>query len=174
MAKNYSKACGCLCEEGIERPWYACVTHALVPDAPQPQPTTTSSSRPFWLYVLQLQDGKYYVGMTNRKSPNDRIKQHGGARGARWTHKHKPLGVLEVRSLGDVTKQQAEYAEHQLTLELINTYGHHSVRGGALTYSGDYTKFLNHYFRDYEWGNLFGAILTICALLLAVLFFALH
>jgi hypothetical protein len=49
-----------------------------------------------YIYTLQLEEGKYYVGKTS--NPNFRIEHHFQCGGALWTEKYKPLNVLEIIS----------------------------------------------------------------------------
>ena len=77
------------------------------------------------LYVLQLQNGKYYVGKS--ANPAARYKQHKDGNGAAWTQKHKPVKFLETRSLN------SEHDENNLTKDLMKTHGVNNVRGGSYT-----------------------------------------
>lgn len=95
-----------------------------------------------WLYALRLEGNKYYVGITARKNPYGRIMQHGGKfMSAKWTEKHKPLEVLEIRDLGQISKYDAERFEQKMTKAYMKVYGYKNVRGGLLTYSGRLYKF---------------------------------
>jgi predicted GIY-YIG superfamily endonuclease len=75
------------------------------------------------LYVLQLEDGKYYVGKSNNV-PN-RYKQHKDGNGSAWTKKYRPIKILEVRTLKD------EFDETNTTKLYMKKYGVNNVRGGA-------------------------------------------
>lgn len=75
------------------------------------------------LYVLQLEDGKYYVGKSNNV-PN-RYKQHKDGLGSAWTKKYRPVKILEVRSLKD------EHDENNTTKDYMKRFGIENVRGGA-------------------------------------------
>jgi predicted GIY-YIG superfamily endonuclease len=77
------------------------------------------------LYVLKLQDEKYYVGKTD--NPAQRYKQHCEGTGAAWTKKYAPVKFLETRSL------KGEHDETNLTKDLMKKYGIDNVRGGAYT-----------------------------------------
>lgn len=121
----------------------------------------------FWLYALKLEGDKYYVGMTSRKNPYDRIIQHGNHElsnySASWTKKYSPEQVLEIRDIGVVTKSQAKTLEHQLTLAYMKTYGYKKVRGGQITYPGNIWKIWDRYF----WGT--GLELLIASVLLILI-----
>ena len=77
------------------------------------------------LYVLQLENGKYYVGKT--KNVAERYKQHLAGTGSTWTRTFKPVKMLETRSLKN------EHDETNLTKDLMKKYGVDNVRGGAYT-----------------------------------------
>jgi hypothetical protein len=64
------------------------------------------------IYILQLENNKYYVGWTARRNG-----------GSEWTKKHKPVEVLKWIN---GTKQD----EDRITLELMEELGWYNVRGG--------------------------------------------
>lgn len=117
--------------------------------------------RHFWLYVLQLEAGKYYVGITAR-SPEKRIRQHGGRNGARWTMKYKPVAVLELHDLGRLPNFQAEAIEHQVFEDCSQRYGLRNVRGGRLVTTQPAFKVGALYF---TWAMVEGLVIAIIALL---------
>ena len=47
-----------------------------------------------YIYILQLEQGKYYVGKTN--NPLFRLEQHFNSNGSVWTTKYNPISVLEI------------------------------------------------------------------------------
>ena len=71
-------------------------------------------------YVLKLECGKYYVGITYNL--NIRFAQHKMGMGALWTRKYKPISV-EYVSFTD--------SECDLTLKYMKEYGWQNVRGAA-------------------------------------------
>lgn len=77
------------------------------------------------LYVLQLANGKYYVG----KSADviKRYDQHKNGTGSAWTKLHKPVRLLETRPL------TSAHDETNATKDLMKKYGIDNVRGGAYT-----------------------------------------
>lgn len=75
------------------------------------------------IYILQLQEGKYYVGQT--KNLEKRLKQHWNGQGSTWTQLYKPLTCLKVIT------QKSPYDEHNYTLEYMKEYGIDSVRGAS-------------------------------------------
>lgn len=75
-----------------------------------------------FIYILQLEKDKYYVGFTERKD-GERFKEHFTGNGSLWTKTYKPIQVIEWRkgTLED---------EDRVTLEMMNKYGWWNVRGG--------------------------------------------
>ena len=76
-----------------------------------------------YTYVLQLQEGKWYVGKTN--DPFNRLMQHVNENGSAWTRKYAPLQVHEVKP------HASRFDEDNKTLEYMETYGIDNVRGGC-------------------------------------------
>ena len=75
------------------------------------------------LYVLQLEDDKWYVGKTDDIAK--RYEQHKSGKGSEWTKLYKPVKVMEtfqVTSIHDETNK---------TKDLMKKYGIDNVRGGA-------------------------------------------
>lgn len=75
------------------------------------------------LYVLQLENNKWYVGKTTDIAA--RFKQHASGAGSAWTKNYKPLKIVETRRLKD------QYDETNTTKEYMKKYGVDNVRGGA-------------------------------------------
>ena len=76
-----------------------------------------------FIYVLQLQEGKYYVGKTN--NPQFRLESHFNSNGSEWTKLYKPLRLLELKPNCD------DYDEDKITRQYMDKYGIHNVRGGS-------------------------------------------
>jgi len=76
-----------------------------------------------YIYVLQLEQGKYYIGKTS--NPDFRIEQHFLSGGAAWTTKYKPLNVVEIIPDCD------DYDEDKYTRRYMDKYGIENVRGGS-------------------------------------------
>lgn len=75
------------------------------------------------IYVLELTDGKYYVGKTN--NPSFRLQNHFDSCGTEWTKKYKPIRVIELRQQCD------NYDEDKVTRQYMDKYGIDNVRGGS-------------------------------------------
>lgn len=75
------------------------------------------------IYVLELVEGKYYVGKTN--NPGFRIDQHFHSGGAVWTRKYRPMRIVEIINDCD------DYDEDKYTRMYMDNYGIENVRGGS-------------------------------------------
>ena len=76
-----------------------------------------------FIYAIQLEKGKYYIGKTN--NPQFRLESHFNSNGSEWTKKYKPLKVLEIKPNCD------DYDENKITLQYMDKYGINNVRGGS-------------------------------------------
>ena len=75
------------------------------------------------IYVLELEQGKYYVGKTNHTF--QRFNQHVTGDGAEWTKKYK------VKDLFAFHKNRTDADENRITLQMMKKYGVKNVRGGS-------------------------------------------
>ena len=75
------------------------------------------------IYILQLKDGKYYIG----KSDNvmKRYEEHLQGKGSRWTTIYKPISVVKV------IENTSPFEEDRITKEYMAKYGISNVRGGS-------------------------------------------
>lgn len=76
-----------------------------------------------FIYILELEEGKYYVGKTN--NPYFRLESHFNSNGSLWTKKYKPIRVLELKPNCD------DYDEDKITRKYMDKYGINNVRGGS-------------------------------------------
>lgn len=76
-----------------------------------------------YIYVLQLQNNKYYVGKTSH--PHSRIETHFTNNGSEWTKLHKPIKLLELIPNCD------HYDEDKYTYKYMDKFGIDNVRGGS-------------------------------------------
>ena len=81
------------------------------------------SNTKLFIYVLQLEHGKYYVGKTT--DTIGRIIAHINGIGTPWTTKYKPQQIYEIKPDCD------DYDEDKITLKYMKEYGIHNVRGGT-------------------------------------------
>jgi predicted GIY-YIG superfamily endonuclease len=129
----------------------------------------TSEPKHYWVYVLELNDNKYYVGLTTQWNAEKRIDQHKtGFFSAQWVKKHGYKKTLQIHDLGITTRVEAQPVEDILTRDLIKEHGLANVRGGDISYSGTYIPRLGRLFRDTEWESLTVVVL----LMLVIVYFA--
>jgi hypothetical protein len=76
-----------------------------------------------FIYILELENNKFYIGKTN--NPNFRIKSHFDSFGSEWTNIHKPLRLLELINNCD------DYDEDKYTRIYMDKFGVENVRGGS-------------------------------------------
>ena len=76
-----------------------------------------------YIYILQLEQGKYYVGKTSK--PDFRLEKHFSSNGSAWTKKYTPVAVLEIIPNCD------NYDEDKHTIKYMEKYGINNVRGGS-------------------------------------------
>jgi hypothetical protein len=74
------------------------------------------------IYVLLLQENKFYVGHSERPI-GERFIEHFNYRGSKWTTLYRPVQVLEVQP-GGIEE------ENEMTLRMMDKYGWWNVRGG--------------------------------------------
>lgn len=102
--------------------------------------STKKDKKHWWLYVLRLSGGKFYVGITS-KTPQIRMQEHlNGVRVAYWTAKHKPIEIIHTEDLGLIEQSKAEKRENKMVRALMKQRGLNNVRGGDLTSVEDYIK----------------------------------
>ena len=126
-----------------------------------------NNNKRWQLYVLRLEDGKFYVGITS-KTPEIRMQEHlHGVRAAYWTAKHKPLEIIHQEDLGIVEKSKAEKRENKMVRALMNQRGLNNVRGGNLTSVEEYIKRFG-----YAWDkDLWNAMTVITLLIIVIIYF---
>ena len=76
-----------------------------------------------FIYTLQLEQQKYYIGKTN--NPQFRLDSHFNLNGSEWTKKYKPIQVVEIIPNCD------DYDEDKYTIKYMEKYGINNVRGGS-------------------------------------------
>ena len=78
------------------------------------------------VYVLRLNNGKYYVGESD--DVPRRVWIHENGSGSAWTKKYNMIEQIEP-----ITKLQPFFSELLETLEMMNLYGIDNVRGSMFT-----------------------------------------
>jgi hypothetical protein len=76
-----------------------------------------------YIYILKLENDKYYVGKTT--NPDIRINSHLNSNGSLWTIKYKPLLIHQIIPDCD------DYDEDKYTRIYMDKYGINNVRGGS-------------------------------------------
>ena len=92
------------------------------------------------VYVIECEDGFYYVGYT--ENINFRYSQHLQNKGAVWTRRHKPIKLVEVICPG--TKK----LEDEITEKYMSIYGQGKVRGGKYV-ANNYCECCNIQLKNY-------------------------
>ena len=77
-----------------------------------------------YIYILQLEHGKYYIGKTH--NPRFRLENHFNSNGSEWTKLYKPIKLVELKT-GD------NYDEDKITRQYMDKFGINNVRGGSFT-----------------------------------------
>ena len=76
-----------------------------------------------FIYILELEQNKYYIGKTTNIA--FRLKDHFTSNGSAWTRKYKPIQVQSIIADCD------DYDEDKYTLKYMEKYGINNVRGGS-------------------------------------------
>jgi len=79
-----------------------------------------------YVYVLKLQDGKYYAGKSS--DPDRRFLEHKNGTASEWTKQYKPI----MRPIDEIP-MTSEHDETNITIDLMKKYGIDNVRGGPWT-----------------------------------------
>ena len=74
------------------------------------------------IYILKLENNKYYVGKSN--DLETRLTSHKNGLASAWTKKYKPISVEKV------IPNASSYDENKETIEYMGKYGIDNVRGG--------------------------------------------
>ena len=76
------------------------------------------------IYILKLNDNKYYIGKTNR-TVKERYQEHSDGIGSFWTKKYKPLSIVKQ------IENSSPFDEDRYVKEYMAIYGIDNVRGGS-------------------------------------------
>ena len=91
-------------------------------------------SRPnkkYYVYSLNLKNGKKYVGMTS--NPQKRFDDHFSGNGSAWCQKYKPISINHIQQCKN--KSNAKKAETIVYHNMKNYHGGDKVRGAGHTRS---------------------------------------
>ena len=95
------------------------------------------------IYILKLNDNKFYIGKTNR-TVKERYQEHLEGIGSFWTKKYKPLSVIKQ------IENSSPFEEDRYVKEYMAIYGIDNVRGGSYNQeelNGETIKFLKNELR---------------------------
>ncbi len=81
-------------------------------------------------YVLELQEGKYYVGISG--NPEYRINRHECGYTTEFVRQYLPLIDYEIEVLETSDRDEALFEETNKAIELIAIYGINNVCGGVI------------------------------------------
>lgn len=125
----------------------------------------------YWLYVLKLEQEKFYIGITTR-TPEIRFREHvKGVRPAYWTKKYKPLKIIDSKNLDLMTRERAESYENKVVRKYMKEKGYNSARGGDLTNEEDYAVFGNRLFTLWDWYTFKVVVVLIVVILLLTILY---
>lgn len=120
-----------------------------------------NTQKHFHLYVLELEQGKWYIGITTQKVET-RFEQHrNGFAGASWTKKYRPIGIHDSKFLGDLDEESAKLFETRVTLKYMKRYGINNVRGGDLTRTEPYVLRFGRYYLKDDWQTILALAIMI-------------
>lgn len=81
-----------------------------------------------FIYILKLKSDKYYIGKSrNKRTLENRIRQHYTYKGSVWTKKYKPQKIIDVIQ----SQEEDKFLEDKIVFDYMNKYGIENVRGGS-------------------------------------------
>jgi predicted GIY-YIG superfamily endonuclease len=78
-----------------------------------------------FLYVLECQGNRFYVGKTSDHLDGKRVLDHFGGNGCAWTRRYQPIRILETKEMS------YDDDEDRYTKRYMRQYGIDNVRGGS-------------------------------------------
>lgn len=119
-----------------------------------------AGARTFWLYVLELANDNFYVGIA--RNVEARFKKHESGVAAQWTALHKPLRVQRCADTGLTSESDAACIESALTIQMMEQHGRERVRGGQYC-DLDQAAVDKALHSQKQWGRVARAALNRCA-----------
>jgi predicted GIY-YIG superfamily endonuclease len=89
-----------------------------------------------YVYTLNLEGGRKYVGMTS--NIDRRLEEHFSGNGSKWTQKYSPESISNIRKVPSV--QYAKKLETIMYTNMKNYHGGDKVRGAGHTSSIEKSK----------------------------------
>lgn len=108
-----------------------------------------------YVYVLKLENEKFYVGLCIKGDPFKRIRNHYKANGARYTQNNRVLKLMFLEEITDTLEELIH------TLQFMKTYGMSQVRGD---------KYIQRYINDFERNEISNLLINVdvpCTLILS-------
>ena len=84
-----------------------------------------------YLYVLELQNGKYYVGIS--RNPEYRFYEHKIGKTSKFVRQNLPIKNIRLKLLDSTDWSDGLSEETRITVKLIEKFGVENVYGGAIT-----------------------------------------
>ncbi len=116
------------------------------------------------LYVLKLEQDKWYVGITSQSVEKRYIQHKSGFAGARWTKKYEPVKIHYIKDLGECDLERAQLYEGRVTRKYMEEYGDNNVRGGDLTDEKDYVRRFGYFFDKEGWKDVMNIVIILLVL----------
>lgn len=88
------------------------------------------SDSDWYVYVLELEDSKYYIGIAEDVEKRFRQHQSQGKNCSGWCKKFKPIRIKEMINSNTKRMKEATLLEDIISLNYIGKYGASNVRGG--------------------------------------------
>jgi len=83
-----------------------------------------------YLYVLELQNGKYYVGIS--RNPEYRFYEHKTGKTSKFVRQNLPVKNIRLKLLESTDWSDGLREETRTTVKLIGKFGIENVYGGAI------------------------------------------
>lgn len=93
--------------------------------------TTKQDAQQWTLYVLKLEEGKWFVDSTSG-TPEIQLQIHKSGNGTPWTRRYTPVKISFTKKLGDISEDKAIEYTGKLQRKYMEHYGDGNVRGGDL------------------------------------------
>lgn len=104
------------------------------------------------MYVLELENGKYYVGSTC-KPVEKRFHEHLVGRGSAWTARYAPVAVNKTLCQGDRSYWPVD-GENLVTVQYMDKHGVDLVRGGNMCYKDNSKNERLYQYYQYRYWSL--------------------
>lgn len=93
--------------------------------------TTKQDAQHWTLYVLKLEEDKWFVDSTSG-TPEIQLQLHKSGAGTAWTRRYTPVKISFTKNLGDIPEDKVIEYTGKLLRKYMEHYGDGNVRGGDL------------------------------------------